>query len=296
MKKGLAIYLFYISLFFAFVINANAQDNTKRAYTLFDKSGNEISYNNLIEQISTSEVIFIGEMHNCPITHWLEFEIVRSLYNLYGKDLMIGEEMFESDNQLIIGEYMQGKISMDRFEKEARLWSNYETDYAPVVQFAKENKIPFIATNIPRRYANSVSKEGLSILETFSEEAKNYMAPLPIFFEYDEEESKRAFGMMNMLGNKDSNLEYISQAQAIKDATMAWFIAQNMKRKLIHINGSYHTDFKGGIIPYLLDYRPNTSITTIVSVRQESIDELSADNEGRADFYICIPEDMVTSY
>lgn len=35
---------------------------------------------------------------------------------------MLGAEMFESDNQLIFDEYMQQKISYDRFEAEARLW------------------------------------------------------------------------------------------------------------------------------------------------------------------------------
>lgn len=122
------------------------------------------------------------------------------------------------------------------------------------------------------------------------------MAPLPIHFEYNEDESKEAFGMMSMLGQKGNNMQYMSQAQAIKDATMAWFIAKNIKQKFVHINGSYHTDFKGGIIPYLLRYKPNTNIVTIVSVRQEVIDMLDEENKGRADFFICIPEDMVTSY
>lgn len=296
MKKRILKYLFCSFLGFIYLGEMTAQDNIKKAYTLFDKTGKEISYGDLIDGISSSDVVFIGEMHNCPITHWLEFEIVRSLHNLHGKDLMIGEEMFEADNQLIIDEYMQGKITMDRFEKEVRLWGNYETDYAPVVGFAKEHSIPFIATNIPRRYANSVSKEGLSVLDTFSEEAKKYIAPLPIHFDYNEGESKEAFGMMSMMGQKSNNVQYMSQAQATKDATMAWFIAKNIKRKFVHINGSYHTDFKGGIIPYLLCYKPNTNIVTIVSVRQESIDLLDEENKGRADFYICIPEDMATSY
>lgn len=289
-------YLFCFLLSLISFTEVAAQADLKKAYTLFDKSGKEISYGELIKNISGYDVVFIGEMHNCPITHWLEFEIVRSLYDLHHNDLMIGEEMFEAENQLIIDEYMQGKITMDRFEKEVRLWGNYETDYAPVVSFAKGHGIPFIATNIPRRYANSVSKDGLPALETFSEEAKKYMAPLPIHFEYDEVESKEAFGMMSMFGGKKNNMQYMSQAQAMKDATMAWFIAKNIKRKFVHINGSYHTDFKGGIIPYLLQYKPNTSIVTIVSVRQESIDKLSDENKERADFYICIPEDMVTSY
>lgn len=275
-----------------------AQEGTdKRAYTLFDNTGKEITYGELIQHLSGYDIVFLGEIHNCPITHWLEFEITRSLYHLHKDKLMLGAEMLESDNQLILDEYMQRKISYDRFEVEARLWDNYSTDYYPVVFFAKEHGIPFIATNIPRRYANSVKNGGLEVLDSLSAEAKKYIAPLPVPFEYNEKESEAAFSLMNMMGGKKTgDNEKLAQAQAVKDATMGWFIARNMKDKFLHINGSYHSDFKSGIIPYLLRYRPGTSVVTVTSVRQESISKLDDENKERADFYICVPEDMVTSY
>ena len=266
----------------------------KPAYVLYDNAGKAITYSQLIKQLEKYDVVFLGEMH---ITHWLEFEITRSLYHIHKDKLMLGEEMMESDNQLILNEYLQRKISYDRFEEEARLWPNYSTDYSPVVYFAKENKIPFIATNVPRRYANAVKNGGLEVLDSLSDEAKRYIAPLPISFNYDEKESEAAFSMMNMMGGQKSGDNYkLAQAQAVKDATMGWFIAHNMKDKFLHINGSYHSDWKGGIIPYLLQYRPGTSVVTVTSVRQENTDKLDEENKGRADFYICVSEDMVTSY
>ena len=217
----------------------------KPAYVLYDNAGKAITYSQLIKQLEKYDVVFLGEMHNCPITHWLEFEITRSLYHIHKDKLMLGEEMMESDNQLILNEYLQRKISYDRFEEEARLWPNYSTDYSPVVYFAKENKIPFIATNVPRRYANAVKNGGLEVLDSLSDEAKRYIAPLPISFNYDEKESEAAFSMMNMMGGQKSGDNYkLAQAQAVKDATMGWFIAHNMKDKFLHINGSYHSDWK----------------------------------------------------
>lgn len=282
-------------LFLSFFSIASAQESEKRAYALYDDTGREISYGELIAQLAPYEVVFFGEMHNCGITHWLEFEVVRSLYNIHGDKLTIGEEMMETDNQLILDEYMSGLISGDRFEAEARLWGNYSTDYSAVVYFAKENQIPLIATNVPRRYANSVSREGLEVLNSFSDEAKRYMAPLPIDFEYDQERDEM-FALMSALGGKERDGSKVAAAQAIKDATMGWFIAQNLDGKFIHLNGNYHSDFKDGIIPYLLKYRPGTTVVNIASVRQDSIDELGEENFGRADFYICVPYDMVTSY
>ena len=292
-KKSLFVLLGCLCLTFT----AHAQKTGKSPYTLFDSKGVEISYDEMIKKLSAYDLVFIGEMHNCPITHWLEFEITRSLYAIHKDKLTIGEEMLEADNQLILDEYMQRKIDYDRFEAEARLWDNYSTDYSNVVYFAKENGIPFVATNVPRRYANAAKRNGLAFLDSLSDEAKRYMAPLPITFKYDEEGSQETFAMMNMMGgHKGADTKKLAQAQAIKDATMAWFIAKNLKNKFIHLNGNYHTDNKAGIIPYLLEYRPGTKYVTITSVRQDEINKLEDENKGRADFYICVSKDMTTSY
>lgn len=272
---------------------AGAQD--KPAYSLFDEKGVKVGYEDLIERLSLSDVVFIGEIHNCPIAHWLEFEITKSLYSIHKSDLAMGAEMFESDNQLILDEYMSGLISSERFEAEARLWDNYSTDYEPFVYFAKEHSIPFSATNVPRRYAAMVKEHGMASLVKLSEEAKTYLPPLPIVFEYNEEEAQAYEMMAAMRGNKVDYRQY-AEAQALKDATMAWFISQNLKHNFIHINGNFHTDFGKGIIPYLKRYRPDAKIVTIATVRQEEIDKLEEENIGRADFYICVPEDMTFSY
>lgn len=291
-KSGLSVFACLFASFSAFA------QTGKPAYLLYDNNGNGITYETLISKVSEYDVVFFGETHNCPVTHWLEFEVVRSLYDIHKDSFVIGAEMFEADNQLIVDEYMQGLISGDRFEEEARLWPNYTTDYYPFVFFAKDKGIPFIATNVPRRYANSVKNGGFEALEKFSSEALGYIAPLPISFEYDKTESEAAFGAMMALGGRLSgDTENLSKAQALKDATMAWFISRNCKGKhFLHINGSYHSDYKDGIIPYLKEYAPEVSVVTITSVRQERIETLSEDNKDRADFYICIPEDMVNSY
>lgn len=293
--KSFILFCAYAVLPFAGRAGVKAQ--TPKAYALFDNDGNEVSYADMMRKLGGCDIVFFGEDHNCPIAHWMELNVARSLYERHGDKLTIGEEMMEADNQLILDEYMNRSISYDRFEAEARLWDNYSTDYYPVVFFAKEHGIPFVATNVPRRYANAVKNNGLACLESFSDEAKRYLPPLPVPFEYDEEGSNAAFGMMQLMGGKtDGDSRKLAEAQAIKDATMAWFIAKNFRHKFLHINGSFHSDNRGGIIPYLLRYRPGTTIGTIVTVRQENVDKLEKDNRGRADYYIVVPEDMTTTY
>ena len=122
------------------------------------------------------------------------------------------------------------------------------------------------------------------------------MAPLPIHFQSNEN-VEQGFALMGMMGkNKNADPHRIAEAQAIKDATMAWRIAENLPGKLIHFNGNFHSDSRGGIIPYLLTYKPGVRYVVVRAVRQEDISHLDEAYQGIADYYICVPEDMTTSY
>ncbi len=125
----------------------------KPAYQLFDRDGQPASYDELLNAAAASDIVLFGELHNNPISHWLQLELSTDLHAHAGTDLVLGAEMFEADNQVILDEYFSGLIMERHFTSEARLWNNYDTDYRPLVELARENSLAFIATNIPRRYA-----------------------------------------------------------------------------------------------------------------------------------------------
>lgn len=290
MKKILWIVMLMMSM-------TTYAQKTPEIYRIFDAQGKEVSYAKMIKTVSATDVVFFGEIHNCVISHWMELKVLEDLTE-NNKKLKVGMEMLEADNQLIIDEYTSSLISSDRFEEECRLWSNYSTDYEPLVYYAKRHHLPLIATNVPRRYASVVKEKGLASLDSLSAEAKRYLPKLPIKY-VENKNAQEGFALMGALGKaKESKPQLMAQAQAIKDATMGWFIAQNLKKgeQMIHFNGTYHSDARNGIIPYLLEYRPKTTISTIRAVRQEEIDKIEKDYLGLADFYICITEDMNMSY
>lgn len=290
MKKILWIVMLIMSM-------TTYAQKTPEIYRIFDAKGKEISYEKMIKTVSATDVVFFGEIHNCVISHWIELKVLEALAENNNK-LKVGMEMLEADNQLIIDEYTSSTISSDRFEEECRLWPNYSTDYEPLVYYAKRHHLPLIATNVPRRYASVVKEKGLTFLDSLSAEAKRYLPKLPIKY-VENKNAQEGFALMGVLGKaKENKPQLMAQAQAIKDATMGWFIAQNLKKgeQMIHFNGTYHSDARNGIIPYLLEYRPKTTISTIRAVRQEEIDKIEKDYLGLADFYICITEDMNMSY
>lgn len=287
MRKIILILLSLIAL------NTFAQP--KDAYALFTSEGKDTDYGKMLKVLNDADIIFIGETHNCPIAHWMEYEIASDIIRKSPKGLVLGAEMFESDNQLLVDEYTQGVISSDKFEREAKLWDNYWTDYAQLLYLAREHTLKFVATNVPRRYATYVKDNGLDALKNLSSEALSLMAPIPIAFD-QELQGEAMFGFMQMIGGKGAEQSHFAESQALKDATMAWFISQNFQKKFIHFNGNFHSESKGGIIPYLEQYLPGKKIVTVCSVRQDCIKSLDKENRGRADFIIVAPTDFPMSY
>jgi len=157
----------------------------KPAYRVYTETGKKADYGDIVKAALKADVIFFGELHNDPVAHWLELEIARSLFMEKGSNLIMAAEMFETDNQLIIDEYLAGIIKESSFENEVKKWKNYSTDYKPLLVFAKEKGLKFVASNIPRRYASLVAAGGFDTLQILSPEALKYIAPLPV--EYDPE-------------------------------------------------------------------------------------------------------------
>ena len=273
-------------------IALTSMKSDKPAYRFFTSQGKDSSYEKVLKAAEDADIVFFGEMHNSPICHWLELELTKDLYADKKDKLVMGAEMFETDNQLILSEYLGGEISQRNFEEEAKLWKNYKTDYKPLVEFAKDHNVPFIATNVPRRYAALVNKKGFEGLESLSPQAKKYLPPLPIPYDPELPGYK---GMLAMMGDAPSHMSAnLPKAQAIKDATMAYFILKNWSpgETFLHYNGSYHSQNNEGIIWYLKQSNPNLKIVTIASEEQEQLNELDSAYVGRGDFLLIVPEDM----
>lgn len=270
----------------------------KPAYMLFDSDGKAAGYQEMIGTVSTADVIFFGELHDNPISHWLEYEVTADLYMIAGDRLVLGAEMFESDDQLVLDEYLAQQYEADKFEAEVKLWKNYKTDYRPLVEFARNNGLSFIATNIPRRYASMVSRGGFEELDSLTADAIKLIAPLPMPYDPELKCYKDMMSMHGMPGMGGKPNENFPKAQAAKDATMAHFIVSNLKQgqTFIHYNGAYHSENYQGIIHYLKLYRPDITVATITTVLQDEIETLHPDNTGLADFIIAVPQTMTRTY
>ena len=276
---------------FAFIVSLNAVAQDKLPYQIFDVNGKKTSYAKMLKQAENVEVVLFGEHHDNSIIHWLQLEFTKDLAEK--KQLVLGAEMIEADNQKQLNQYLKEEINQKAFDTLARLWNNHKTDYKPLVDFAKEKKFNFIATNVPRRYASLVYKQGFEALDKLSVEEKSWMAPLPIAYDKNLPGYVKMLEMMGEHANDN-----LPKAQAIKDATMGYFILQNLKPNsvFVHYNGTYHSDNFDGINWFLKQAKPPIKIMTIATVSQKELSKLEKEHLKLADFIIVVDEDVTKTY
>jgi uncharacterized iron-regulated protein len=270
---------------------ANTVVSQKKPYVIYNSNGKEVSYEKMLKALGKSDIILFGELHDNSIAHWLQYEVTSDLNK--SEQLILGAEMLEADNQIVLNDYLKDSITYEGLDSLARLWPNHKTDYAPLVDFAKEEQLPFIATNIPRRYANLVYRKGFEALDTLSISEKEWIAPLPIPFDSELPTYKNILEMMGEHGTPE-----LVMAQATKDATMAYFILKNYKEGhlFIHYNGAYHSDNYEGILWYLKREKNDIKYATISTVSQDNVNALLKENHGKADFIICVDSNMTKTY
>lgn len=285
--QSLQLILLFSTFFMA------AQD--KPAYLLYNSKGKTEEYKDMVKDLSKADMVFFGEQHTNPISHWLQLEVTQSLYESVGEKLILGAEMFENGNQLVMDEYLAGFYDEEKMIPEmTQMWKNYKTDYKPLLDFAKEKKIPFIATNIPRRYAAMINKDGKDALKKLSPEAAKMVSPDLLKY-YDPNVKAYAEMKDKMGGHVPKNMDNIQLAQAAKDATMAHFMLKNYKKPMLflHYQGSYHSDNDQGIIWWVNKVKPGLDIKSISTITRTDWDKLNDKEKAvLADYSIVVPDNM----
>lgn len=241
----------------------------------------------IINDMANADVLFFGEEHNDSTAHYLEFALFKKLAEKYPQKTALSMEMFQTDCQLVLDEYLGGLIREKNLMTDARTWPNYK-DYKQMIELAKTNHLPVIAANAPTRYTNMVTRGGLDVLKQLNKQAKSYLAPLPIDTAsgpYYDKFAKIMGGHASMPGMQ------IYQSQNLWDATMGWSIAKFLKQhagfKILQLNGGFHSEEKLGAVAQLKRYAPKARTLNIATYADESFDNPDWSKfAGMADYII----------
>ena len=202
-------------------------------------------FETMLADLARADAVFVGEQHDDPNTHRLELAIVEGLTRRRTA-VVVAMEMFERDVQENLDKYAAGTITEEQFLKDSRPWPRYATDYRPIVEFARANKLPIVASNVPRRIASAVGKTGLAAVEQLGADRRLAARELqcPVRGSYFD---RFAAAMGNHAGSSP-NFYF---AQCVKDETMGESVAETFHKSpgrltIVHFDGAFHSDFAEG--------------------------------------------------
>lgn len=278
-------------------------------YRIYDATGKAITMEDVLAALDRVEVVCVGELHDDPTAHLFEAELLKLAFahnaamkrRATGRPLVLSLEMFERDVQIVLNEYLGGLINERHFLASSRPWNNYEKDYRPLVEFALQHHLAVIAANAPARYVNRASRLGAASLKDLTPAARAWLPPLPYAPASAAYAAKfnqlmtgpqmtgGAQGQPSPHGNA-----FLLDAQALRDATMAYAITQHLKRDqralVLHVNGSFHSEERLGVPEQLRRYRPRTRTLVITMVSDQSYPNFDAARLGRLGDFIILTD------
>jgi uncharacterized iron-regulated protein len=244
-------------------------------------------FETMLADLAGADAVFVGEQHDDPNTHRLELAIVEGLTRR-GVPVVVAMEMFERDVQASLDQYAAGTTTEEQFLKDARPWPRYATDYRPIVEFAKANKLPVVASNVPRRVAAEVGKTGLSAVEGLGADRRLAASemPCPTSGSYYD----RFVAAMGGHTGPTSNFYF---AQCVKDETMGESVARVFHEStgrvaIVHFDGAFHSDFGEGTADAARRRMPGRRIVVVTVLPVADIDAAKPSDTDlkRADYIV----------
>ena len=263
-------------------------------------TGEQLTLARMTDRLTRSDIIFFGEQHDDRETHRAEAMVLDAL-GRSGRPVVLSLEMFERDVQGVLDDYLAGRVTEADFLARSRPWPNYATDYRPLVEMAKGNGWPVIASNVPRRFASAVARQGLVALDSLPPAERAHAAREIIC----PNDAYRSRFMDQMRGHSPGGAAPAAAdtlpaavagryylAQCVKDETMAESIVEARSRAprnavVIHFNGAFHSDFGQGTLSRVQRREPRAAVAGITAVPVPDLQDASvADHVNRASFII----------
>ncbi|EPR67371.1 ChaN family lipoprotein [Cyclobacterium qasimii] len=256
-------------------------------YIIYERAtGNRITLDALEKKVNDADVIIFGEEHDDSLGHVLQYQLYKGLLDSY-ESVTLSMEMFERDVQMVLNEYLAGLISESKLIHEGKAWHNY-SDYAPLVNLAKDRNQKVIAANVPGRYANMVSRQGLGALSQLDRRARQLYAKVKI---PEKDDAYLAKFNTAMGAHAHSMGPTVFHAQLLRDATMAESILKAHRKtrntKILHLTGRFHSDERLGTVAELKKRKRKLKVITIscFATPEGTAKDWSTD-KGLADFII----------
>jgi beta-lactamase class A len=126
------------------------------------RSGKTLPFPKMIQDMATSRFVYVGESHDNMTIHDIQLRVIQALSEK-DKNMAIGLEMLPVETQPVLDKWSQGQLSEEDFIRQVRwyvYWNMNFGYYRKIFDFAKENKIPLFALNVPRDIITKIRLKG----------------------------------------------------------------------------------------------------------------------------------------
>ncbi|CAL6170691.1 MULTISPECIES: ChaN family lipoprotein [Vibrio] len=231
-------------------------------YQLYTPSGEHIALSKLPIELQQADVILIGEWHTHAGVHRFQTDMLKQLTS-YNRSLALSMEQFTRDKQPVVDAYLRGEIGEQYLMKQANAWPNYESDYRPLVEFAKQKNLPVIAANAPKSIVRCIGRQGLDYINKLDDDQRMFIAQA---INTGSSPYKEKF-MASMHHGKPEQTEKQFAAQVTWDETMAEsivsYLDDNPGAQVVHVAGKFHTEQGLGTAASILSRNPSLKVVVI---------------------------------
>jgi uncharacterized iron-regulated protein len=227
-------------------------------------TGKALSFDRLIDQLESKDLIFIGEKHDNPEHHLIQVQILQALMARCG-DLSVAMEFFQETQQPVLDRYMEGTSTETVFLKDvdwSKAWSFDYYFYRPLIFMLREKRSRIHAINAPNDIVKKVARSGLNSLKP---EERNQLAK-----DIDLDNEKHRAYLRDVYKQHTSRdlkkFDYFYQAQCVWEDTMAENIAECLKenkQRMVVFAGNGHIINRYGVPERTLK-RVRVNMATIV--------------------------------
>jgi len=251
--------------------------------------GEEIGEAAMLSDLRAARAIFLGERHDDPLDHGMQYRILRALHRDDGM-LHVGMEMFERPFQPVLDDWVAGRLDEEGLRRRTEWDERWGYDirlYRPLLELARSRAIPLWALNAPRELVGAVAHNGLEDLD------EPLRAQLPELV-LDDREHRALFMEAMREGHPHADgpeaLERLYQAQLVRDETMAETVVRALDAgasRVVVLAGALHVRGGHGVPEGVRRRRPSSSYRIVLAVKdddEEALEELLHAQPRPADY------------
>jgi uncharacterized iron-regulated protein len=205
-------------------------------------TGITVNFDQMMDSIATSRVIYIGETHDNIEAHKVQLKIIKKLSKQF--PVAIGMEMFRRSAQEKLNRWHTGELSAKEFKNLFHTnWGSGYKLYKPIFDFARTNQLPLVGLKSSRNVENSFRSGDPAPENTFYPELDDKDP-------YHRSYCRAAFG-----GHRGTEkaLEKPYRMLLLWEETMAQTVSRflinpkNKDTKLVVLSGGFHIQYGFGI-------------------------------------------------